>query len=197
MVDYTNPNFDITEYIGRNCVDNLKNISDYLNFAIKSTILKQIPNISKEKEVNMANKILKNYFSGNDSVFTRKDNIRNNIKKIDKKRLFDLFIKTGIIQKEINCKRNHLLADKTFDQKCVTWITSEMYFGQYDNVINELEVNHNLLDILIDYYIVLFYNTDEYYQELFENMILSNSETNKALINLNISMCECEINKRK
>ena len=189
MTDYMNPNFDIMEYIGRDSVDNLKNISDYLNFAIKSTILKQMPNISKEEEQKMAEKVLKLYLVNTNFAFTRKDNIRANMEQIGKKRLFDLIMKSALEKKAFNIRVRHLLADQTYQDQCVTWITNQINAGSYDSIISLLQSNPDMLNSLIENYIDLSYNVAEETKSNYNDIAWSEPLTEKALNNLNVSIC--------
>lgn len=196
MMDYTNPNFDIMTYIERDSVDNLKQVSDYLNFAMKSTILKQMPNISKEEEQKMAEKILKMYLTNNNFAFTRKDNIRNNMEQIGKNRLVNLMIKSAIEKKAYNNRVVHLLADRTYQDQCVTWITSQINAGSYESVIDTLQSNPDMLSSLIENYVQLSYNVPEEIKDNYSEIALTESQTERALNNLNVSICIDSLNKK-
>ena len=58
MHTFESDNFDIVEYLGRDSVDNLDNVQNYLDFSIETTIKRQFPDADIKFEKDLAKKIL-------------------------------------------------------------------------------------------------------------------------------------------
>ena len=65
ILDDESYSFNVEEYIGRDSIDNLDKVQDYLDYAIFKTIKKQIPFFDEQQEKVYAQKILMDYLNGN------------------------------------------------------------------------------------------------------------------------------------
>ena len=101
ILDDESDSFNVEEYIGRDSIDNLDKVQDYLDYAIFKTIKKQIPFFDEQQEKVYAQKILMDYLNGNLSSFTRQNQIRNNVKIIGKDKICNLLIKKNHSTKSI------------------------------------------------------------------------------------------------
>ena len=77
-MNFEDMNFDIKSYISSNDLDGLNRIKIYLDYALNTTIRKQMPEINFSDEKLYAKELLRNYFKGDMHSFTSKNNIRNN-----------------------------------------------------------------------------------------------------------------------
>lgn len=112
ILDDESYSFNVEEYIGRDSIDNLDKVQDYLDYAIFKTIKKQIPFFDEQQEKVYAQKILMDYLNGNLSSFTRQNQIRNNVKIIGKDKICNLLIKKIIQQKAFNSRVRRILTDE-------------------------------------------------------------------------------------
>lgn len=182
QLDCMNSNFDIESIPGFNNVEGLNDISEYLDFAIASTIRREVPNITEVKEKELAATILKNYMDGTNVAFTNKYNIKNNIEKIGIERIKTLLLKT-LLEKD-----SRRLLEKTvpesFAEQCASYVTSSVYY-QIDT--NEEWIRNNI-PTFIDVYVEDSYGkTHEAKVEMAE-MCYGNNMIIKALENLDNKM---------
>lgn len=181
-------NFNIENYlINKNSVEGLNNVSNYLNFAIKATIIKQIPNCDLNTQCSKGKEILIEYLNGASNSFTRTANIRSNMTTIDKTIINDLLIKTAIEKENYDRNINHLLnGDENF-RLCKT-ITEEIYNGNYETIYKVISTNQNILNTLINNYFSLNYSLDNIKKDRLNLMYNNDSITSDALNRLNIEM---------
>lgn len=177
-------NFSIENYIDNpNNVEKLNKINNYLNFALKATILKQNEKYDLETQKNCAKQLLLNYLLGDNSAFTRALDIRNNINKINRSNLINLLIKNSI---ELDCyNRNilHILEDRLCHQ-----ITTDIYNGDYDEMLGIINKDNNILSEIINNYIDLKYQKDDIFIDRLNAMCMSDSLTISALNQLNLGI---------
>lgn len=194
MNDFESDSFNVEEYIGRDSIDNLDKVQDYLDYAIFKTIKKQIPFFDEQQEKVYAQKILMDYLNGNLSSFTRQNQIRNNVKIIGKDKICNLLIKKIIQQKAFNSRVRRILTDENYNDKCITYITQCIYTGNYNQAMDSFKDN-NILNSLIETYVNSFYKQNMEQRSNYEFISYSDSITEKALYNLNIECCNIEMKK--
>lgn len=182
---YMDPNFDVTNMPCFNNVDGLKDISCYLDFGIKSTIHKQIPNITPEAEKYYAKIILKKYMDGDKVSFTSQYGIRQNVDKIGYEKIKALLLKTLIEKGEYNRRVLHLLTPQNFEDQCADYITNIIYSGQLE--ANEDWILGNI-GSFIDIYVNECYDLSPELKDQREELCYGNSVTTKALEQLNLEM---------
>lgn len=192
MLDFENTNFDIETFIGRNNLENLHNVSNYLDYALHSTIIKQIPNVDKDDEKEYAKQILRKYLSGDLHFFTSKNNIRNNIRKIEPNRLINLFIK-AMIEKHAY--------DVTVKQRLITndnsaYVCNMISRGLYSDVITWLKTDAENIEEIMSNYVDFIYDEDDEVKRNLEYLTTKDVETNKAMEKLNLELSLMEVKKR-
>lgn len=187
QLDYMNLNFDINTISEVNNVTDLKNISEYLDFAIKATIYKQIPNVTEEQEKELAASILKDYMNGSEQVFTRKYGIRNSIKRIGYEKIRNLLLKTLL---EKDSKR--LFAQrppKNYAEECASCVTCSVYY-QLSGNDGWLKSN---IPTFIDVYVEDSYGKTSEEKMKMEQFCYGNEMSTKALEFLNNKMNKKEV----
>jgi len=183
--DYINPNFDIENMPCFNNVDGLKDISQYLDFALSSTIKKQIPNVTENYEKKLATDILNRYMNGETVAFTKKYNIRNNMNKIGRERIKNLLLKTLIEKYEYNTRVLHKLNSNDFNDQCATYVTSVAYNGELDENTDWIQ---NCIPCFIEMYIEDGYGKSMEVKNHREDLCYDDSIAIKALEQLNLEM---------
>ena len=183
--DYMEPTFDIMNIPCFNNVDGLKDISQYLDFAISSTIYKQKPNVTMEQEKKYAATILKGFMSGDLAAFTSQYNIRKNMQKIGPEKLKALLLKSLLETQAYNERVLHQLSAASFKDQCANYITESAYNGQLKE--NESWIMSNIPSF-IDMYIEDRYREGIDKKEQLEAICYSNPKTLRAVEQLNLQM---------
>lgn len=184
---YMDSNFDITSIPCFDNLNGLKDISSYMDFGIKKTIHKQIPNITLEMEIYYAKIILKQYMNGDSNSFTSQYNIRNNIGKIGRAKIISLLLKTLIEKSEYSKRVLHRLNPQDFGEECAYYVTDIAYYGQLDNESNQNWIQSNI-ESFIDIYVDECYGLTPEGKMQREEMCYGNTLTTKALEQLNLEM---------
>lgn len=184
-MEYMDQSFNIQNNPCFNNIDGLKDISDYLDFAIFSTIHKQIPNVTEQKEKELAAILLKNFMLGDARAFTSQYNIRNNIKIIGFEKIKYLLVKTLIEKDEINKRILHKLVPQDYYDECATFLTNVAYSGSLEQQDSWISVN---IPVFIDVYVEEMYGKNIEDKAQREQLSYENSITSKALDNLNLEM---------
>jgi len=176
--------FSISNYLGRgNSVDRLYKIDEYLNFALKATVLRQNPALSLENQKACSKQLLLNYLKGDAQSFTRLSAIRTNVQQISKINIIDSLIKNSI---EKDCYNRNIV--HSLDENLCSRITNEIYIGKYEEIISMIFNNDELLIPMINDYIEFKYNKDNVVTERLDKMCSSDVLTSNALNQLNLSM---------
>lgn len=183
-MDYTDKNFDITNI---ECFDNgygLIEISNYLDFALSTTIRKQLPNITIEQEKGYATKILKSYvIDGSSHYFTRDFNIKNNIKKIGKDKVKFLICKHLIECQAYNESILHMMQPTEFIDESAQSLTVQVSKGNFDQIEDWIDKN---MGAFIDDYVSSYYKSD--IKKQLNEIALEHPICNEALTQLNLEM---------
>lgn len=187
MHTFESDSFDIVEYLGRDSVDNLDNVQNYLDFSIESTIKRQFPDADIKLEKDLAKKILIDYLNGNNLIFTRQNDIRRNMTHINRERVANLLIKTTIEKKAFNDRVRRTLTDENFDDKCVTRLTELISSGNYELAKQELQ-DGSVLNSVVGTYVNNFYKQDEERRKNIEYIAYEDQITERALQTLNIDI---------
>lgn len=185
-MQYMDMNFDIrnTNNFGR--FSSLSESQNYLDFAIFSTIRKQLPNVSPESEKKSASEILTRYMSGTSQPsFTRQYNIRNNIDALGKGQIMNIFIKMMIERDAYNKRVKHQLAAQSYRDQCCEYITQMTANGQVDQIGEWL---NSVIPELVDTYVSEVYRQDSDIRNRIEEISYQDPLTNKALEKLNLEM---------
>lgn len=183
-MNFEDINFDINSYIGKNDLNGLNKIGLYLDYALRVTIIKQIPNISFEDERIYAKELLNNYFKGDMHSFTSKNNIRNNIYTIGNERLIELFLKHMIEKHAYNVLIKKLEGSSKYSDQCCNYITNRIAHNRYNDIIEWLNSDFDNIEEIISNYVDIFYQRE--YDECldFERLTAKNYDTSKAMNNL-------------
>lgn len=185
MLDYMDPNFDIKGIASFNNIDGLKGIASYLDFAIETTIRRQVPNVDTETEKRYAEELLTKCLNGDKVTFTRTNNIRSNMNHVSMVQLKGLIMKNLIEKEAFNQRIRHLLSPTEYMDQCTQYVTSMAYNGK----IAEMdEWFTNNLPLFIHEYINTNYKRTEQQRQQYEDIAYSIPETSKALEQLNLEM---------
>ena len=178
--------FDIKRYIGNNDLDGLNRVKIYLDYALNTTIKKQIPDINKSDERLYAKELLNNYFKGDMHSFTSKNNIRNNIYTISMNTLIKLFLKCMIEKHAYNVLIKNMQGSSEYNDQCCNYITNRVGHGHYDDIIEWLNNDFDNIEEIINNYVDIFYQRN--YEECMdlENLTAKSEDTKKAMEILNI-----------
>ena len=194
MSNYIDPHFNINEFLEYNNTEYLKEISNYLDFALNTTIQKIYPNKTEEEYKELAKKTFIDYLiQNNNFAFTRQFNIRSNILAIDAKKIIFLLIKSMLISYVYNKDVCHLLNNTTYLEECADYITDIVYQGRLDQIDYWIVEN---LSVLIENYIDMVYLRDNQTKSSYEYLIQKNPKTKRALEQLNLEMHLEQINNR-
>ena len=192
-MNYMDENFDISNIECFNNTDGLLEIGNYLDFAISTTIHKQMPGIQEKEERTYAATLLKNYLNSDNASFTRSYNIRGNISKIGKDRIRFLMYKSLIEQYAVNQRVNHLLNPTEYIDQCAQYITNIVASGKFNEIQDWLQQN---MDAFIDEYTRFRYRQDPYQKQNYEQIAIEHPDTRKALEVLNLEMHTQQLKQR-
>lgn len=191
-MNFSNPNFNIKDIINNN-VDSLNDISLYVDFAITSTIHKQVQDIDFDTEKKYAKNILNNFFKMNDNAFTNCYNIRNNMVTIGRKEIKNMLIKNMIERDAFNKVVKKLLNVTDYIDKLAEDISKTIAEGRMDEINSWIDKN---IESLIDNYVEKKYLCDMEYRQDYECLVYEDYVTNRALEQLNLEMHIDIIKKR-
>ena len=191
-MNFSNPNFNIKDIINNN-VDSLNDISLYVDFAITSTIHKQVQDIDLDTEKQYAKNILNNFFKMNDNAFTSCYNIRNNMITIGRKEIKNMLIKNMIERDAFNKVVKKLLNATDYIDKLAKDISKTIADGRIDEINSWIDKN---IELLIDNYVERKYLSDMEYRQDYESLVYDDYVTNRALEQLNLEMHIDVIKKR-
>ena len=184
-MNYMNTNFDITMIECFNNLDGLQEISNYLDFALHTTIRKQLPNISEEDEVKYANVILQRYLNGDKNSFTSNYNIRGNMEKVGTDKLRFLLYKSLIERNAYNERVLHMLSPTEYIDQCCAYVSSETAKGNLDKLQDWLKQNETYF---IESYSEFSYKKSNEIKQNSYAIALENPDCSKALEQLNLEM---------
>lgn len=181
---FENFNFSIENYLSNsNNLERLNKINNYLNFALKATILNQGSNYDIKIQKSCSKQLLLNYILGDKNAFTRGSQIRSNMNEINMNNIIDLLIKSSI---ELDCYNRNVL--HLLDDTLCSRMTNEIYLGKYEEIINMILNDTNTLIQLIDDYIELKYQKDNIFNDRIDGMCINDSLTSGAMNQLNLGM---------
>lgn len=184
-MEYMDQSFDIQNNPCFNNIDGLKDISDYLDFAISSTIRKQYPNVTEQQERKFAVTILENFMLGNANAFTSQYNIRANMRIIGLEKIKFLLIKTLIEKDAMNKRILHKLIPENYYDECAEYLTNVAYSGGLDQ---QEEWIRTSIPAFVDVYVKEVYGKDNEDKKQREDICYENIANSKALEQLNLEM---------
>lgn len=183
-MNFGNSVFDINEYIGKNNLEGLNKIALYLDYALNTTIKKQMPNISIRDEKLYAKMLLCNYFKGDMHSFTSTNNIRNNIYTIGNERIIELFLKCMIEKHAYNVLIKKLEGSSKYGDQCCNYITNRIAHNRYNDIIEWLNNDFDNIEEIINNYVDVFYQKTFSDHADFDTLAKKHYDTNIALNNL-------------
>ena len=152
-------NFDLKSVTNQNTIESLDFFEEYVDFAINSTLTKQMPNLSEDDERKWAGVLLTNYLNGGTKAFTSSFGIRNKIDECGQNIVVELLIKAAIeknaFEKSVMRK---LIPGNELEFICED-ITKRMFTGNYQETINLVKTNPVYQKNLIDNYVGLKYRS--------------------------------------
>lgn len=181
-------NFKDTDFEIKKYIHDLDILNNYLEFALETTILRQIPNVSLKDEKLYAKEILCNYYKGDMHAFTSAYNIRNNIYTIGNERLTDLFLKYMIIKQAYNVLIKKIDVSNKYSDQCCRYITNRIARKHYSDILEWLNNDmDNIEEIIINYTTIFYKRNSEECKDL-ELLAEQTEETSNALKNLNVEV---------
>lgn len=183
-MNFESVNFDIKEYIENNNLDSLNIIKEYLDYALVTTIKRQLPDVTLKDERLYAKKLLSNYFKGDMHSFTSKNNIRNNIYSIHNERIIDLFLKCMIEKHAYNVLIMNMQGSSKYNDQCCNYITNRIAHNRYSDVIEWINDDFDNMEELIKNYVDVFYKRSKEECMDLERLTEKGNDTSKAMGNL-------------
>lgn len=185
-LEYMDQNFDIRSIEFFDKFNGLKEIENYLDFAISTTIRRQIPDITPQKEKACAIELLNKYIFGADKpVFTRQYNVRNNMNAISYKQIKNLFVKMLVEKTAYDRRVGHKLVATEYKDQCAQYVTEVAASGQLDQISDWINSN---ITTFIEIYVDERYKKDEFVKNNMESASYENPLTNKAIEKLNLEI---------
>lgn len=184
-MDFKDVSFDITKYIENSNLDGLSRVKIYLDYALNTTIKKQMPEIGFSDEKLYAKELLYNYFKGDMHSFTSKDNIRNNIYTIGNATLVKLFLKCMIEKHAYNVLIKKIQGSSNYNDQCCNYITNRIAHNHYNDIIEWLNDDFDNVEEIINNYVDIFYQRDFQECQDLETLTEKSDDTNKAMQMLN------------
>lgn len=183
-MNYTDENFDITTIPSFNSIEGFIEISNYLDFALSTTIHRQFPNITPEGEKYYAAEKIKLFINQEDvTVFSRQFGIRDNVIKIGKDKIKFLICKHLIELHAYNVRINHMLNPTQFIDQAAQYVAQQVASSNLSEIDYWIDQNIN---IFIDSYISKQYKSAE--KKQLEVNALQHPVCSKALEQLNLEL---------
>lgn len=151
---------DINSLENENIIEELNNISEYINYGIHFTIVKQLGDIKPELEAKHAVKILNNFINGQTNAFTSRNNIRANMKSIDTIKIITLLIKSAIDRYAFNAVKLKKIKMISNEDKVSETITEQLSEGNFEEILDWITSDSRIMDMLIENHIDLYYQGD-------------------------------------
>ena len=185
-MNFEDINFDIKSYVKKDDLDGLNRIQIYLDYALNTTIKKQMPEININDERLYAKELLYNYFKGDMHSFTSKNNLRNNIYTIGNDSLVKLFLKCMIEKHAYNILIKKIQGSDAYNDQCCNYITNRISHNLYNDIIEWLNNDFDNIEEIINNYVNIFYQRS--YQECqdLEMLTSKDASTKKAMEVLDI-----------
>ena len=187
---------DINDLTNENIIEELNNISEYINYGIHFTIVKQLGNIELETEAKYAVKILNNFIKGQTNAFTGKNNIRTNMKSIDSIKIIALLIKSAIDRYAFNTIKLKKLKMESNEDKVAETITEQLFEGNFEEILSWITSDSRIMTMLIENHIDLYYQGDRELIDAYAYMTDRHAKTKIAIKEL-LSYLKLENEKSK
>lgn len=157
--------YDLLEHITPMGLDSLELLENYLDYAIHTTIIKQLPDIDDQNEKFWAKEILTAYLKEGTNSFTSKYGIRTNMNDIDMVNIYQVFIKNCIeymVYKELVLREEEIYPE----EHVLSLVFDKLNYNEYDSAIKLISSNPQYKKSLIRNYIGFKYgkhNKDKIY----------------------------------
>lgn len=152
-------NFDLKSVTNQNTIESLDSFEEYVDFAINSTLTKQMPSLSEDDERKWAGVLLTNYLNGDTKAFTSSFGIRNKINECGQNKVVELLIKAAIEKNAFEQSvMKKLIPGNELEFICED-ITKRMFSGNYQETVNLVKTNSVYQKDLIDNYVGLKYRS--------------------------------------
>ena len=184
-MNFEDTNFNIREYVSKSDLAGLSRVKIYLDYALNTTIRKQLPNISLSDERLYAKELLCNYLKGDMHSFTSKNNIRNNIYTIGNNALIKLLLKCMIEKHAYNILIKKIEGSSNYNDQCCNYITNLIGRKHYQDIIEWLNNDFENMEEIINNYVNIFYQRDFNECKDLEQLTLRSNDTKKAMEELN------------
>ena len=185
LMNFADASFDIKEYVTSDNLEGLNRVKIYLDYALNTTIRKQLPNISMNDEKLYAKELLCNYIKGDMHSFTSTNNIRNNIYTIGNDVLVKLLLKCMIEKHAYNVLIKHLEGSSDYNDQCCHYITNLIGRKHYHDIIEWINNDFDNVEEIVENYVKIFYQRDYNECQDLEQLTLKNEDTKKAMEALN------------
>ena len=180
-MNFEDINFEIKDYIKGTDLNELNKVKLYLDFALNTTITKQIPNINMNDERLYAKELLYNYFKGDMHSFTSKNNIRNNIYTINNETLIKMFLKLMIEKHAYNVLIKNMQGSDDYNDQCCNYITNRIAHNRYSDIIEWLNDDFDNIEEIVNNYVNIFYKRNEQECQDLEKLTSKSDDSKKAM----------------
>lgn len=153
-------NFDLSSAVNSNTINSLDVFEEYMDFALSTTIRKQMPEISDEQEKNWAGVLLTNYFNGDSNAFTSSFGIRKNISACDEDKIIQMFLKQAVEKDSYRQGILHRLNTENEIEFICDDLTKKLCSFGYQDVFNIVKTNPVYQKDLIDNYVNFKYRSN-------------------------------------
>ena len=152
-------NFDLKSVTNQNIIESLDFFEEYMDFAINSTITKQMPNLSEDDERKWASVLLTNYLNGDANAFTSSFGIRNKINECGQNKVAELLIKAAIEKNAFEQSVMRKLIPENEKEFICEDIVKRVYSGKYQEVVDLVKNNPVYQENLINNYVEFKYRS--------------------------------------
>ena len=181
IMNFEDMNFDIKSYISSSDLDGLNRVKIYLDYALNTTIRKQMPEINFSDEKLYAKELLRNYLKGDMHSFTGKNNIRNNIYTIGNELLIKLFLKCMIEKHAYNTLIRKIEGSNDYNDQCCNYITNLIGRKHYGDIVEWLNNDFNNIEEIINNYINIYYQRNFEECSDLQKLAFKGDDTKKAM----------------
>lgn len=132
-------------------MESLNNVEDYIDYAIHSTIKKQIGN-SIDNEKQWTKEVFSRFLDGDTNIFTSDNNIRSNILQLEPRSFYLILIKNAIEYTAYKQVVMRQFVNQTREDFICSLITDKLAQNEYGEVLQLVKNRYEYKDILINVY---------------------------------------------
>lgn len=151
--------YSLTNDISNNTIGSLDFFEEYIDFAINSTLSKQMPDLPEEQERYWAGVLLTNYLNGDKNAFTSTFRIRKNINECGQNKVVEMLVKNAIERTSFEQGVLHKLNTENEVEFICEDITNKLSSCKYQEAMDIVKNNHVYQSDLINNYVDFKYRS--------------------------------------